>query len=108
MLRKRCRLPLTHPKEKLKKGSVAAFIIDLMANIRMITGIAETYEDLTWVFARTIPTGESRIDIVADTYPENSIKTVEHCGRGSYRATIICRSGEIFVVSYRMERTRKG
>ena len=45
VLRKRCRLPLTHPRENQpQKGSVAAFIIDLMANIRMITGIPETFE----------------------------------------------------------------
>ena len=42
VLRKRCRLPLTHPRENQpQKGSVAAFIIDLMPNIRMITGIPE-------------------------------------------------------------------
>jgi hypothetical protein len=90
VLRKRCRLPLTHPRENQpQKGSVAAFIIDLMANIRMITGIPETYEDLTWVFIKTIPTGYTRIDIVADTYPENSIKAAEHCRRGSSREIII-------------------
>jgi hypothetical protein len=84
VLRKRCRLPLTHLRENQpQKGSVAAFIIDLMANIRMITGIPETYEDLTWVFINTISTGYTRIDIVADTYPENSIKAAEHCRRGS-------------------------
>ncbi|CAB4006806.1 Hypothetical predicted protein [Paramuricea clavata] len=60
-----------------------------MANIRMITGIPETYEDLTWVFIKTIPTGYTRIDIVADTYPENSIKAAEHCRRGSSREIII-------------------
>ena len=90
VLRKRCRLPLTHPRENQpQKGSVAAFIIDLMANIRMITGIPETYEDLTWVFIKTIPTGYTRIDIVADTYPENSIKAAEHCRRGSSREIVI-------------------
>ena len=90
VLRKRCRLPLTRPRENQPQmGSVAAFIIDLMANIRMITGIPETYEDLTWVFIKTIPTGYTRIDIVADTYPENSIKAAEHCRRGSSREIII-------------------
>ena len=54
-----------------------------MAGIQQLTEIPETYEDLAWKFIKTLPVGYSRVDIAADTYQENSIKTAERNKRGS-------------------------
>ena len=62
---------------------VSAFIVDLMALIRQLTEIPKTYEGLTWKILESLPVGYSRVDIVADTYCENSIKAAERNKRGS-------------------------
>ena len=55
--------------EKLpNKENVSALVVDLMAGIRQISGIPETYNDLVWKYLETIPVGYQRVDIVADTY----------------------------------------
>ena len=60
---------LNHQKENQPaKNSVSAFVVDLMAGIRQLTGIPETYEDFTWKSLKSIPVGYVRVSIVADTY----------------------------------------
>ena len=65
-----------------EKSSVSAFVADLMAGIQELTGISGTYEDLTWKYLSTLPVGYARVDILADTYRDTSIKAVERSKRG--------------------------
>lgn len=75
--------PVLHPREsKPPKETVSAFIVDMMASVRSITLVPETYEDLTWKFLQQLPSGYSRVDIVADTYQEVSLKSAERNVRG--------------------------
>ena len=78
-----CSNPVGHPKETLTdKRNVSAFLIDMMAVIRTLTEIPENYEDLTWKFMKVLPRNYCRVDIVADTYQEMSIKSAERNKRG--------------------------
>ena len=66
-----CSNPVGRPKETLPdKRNVSAFIRTLME-------IPENYEDLTWKFMKVLPRNYCRVDIVADTYQEMSIKSAE-------------------------------
>ena len=48
VIEKNCRSPLSHPRQSQPQiGNVSAYIIDLMASIRTIVGIPDTYEELT-------------------------------------------------------------
>ena len=68
IIEERCKSPLLHPRESLPiKKSVAAYIVDFMACIRIMTEIPETYEALTWKFLEMLPTGYRRVYIVVDT-----------------------------------------
>ena len=72
-----------HPREsRPPKETVSAFSVDMMASVRSITQVPETYEDLTWRFLQQLPSGYSRVDIVADTYQEVSLKSAERNARG--------------------------
>ena len=82
--------PVQHPRESLpQKSQVSTFIVDLMASIRTIKELPDTYEDLTWKFLKSLPNGYHRIDIVADTYQDNSIKSGERDKRGSSQQIMI-------------------
>ena len=50
-----------------------------------MTQIPDTCEELTWKFLKLLPQGYERIDIVADTYHEMSLKSAERsqCGKAS-------------------------
>ena len=50
--------------EAKKENTV--LIIDLMAMIRVVTEIPETFEDFTLKLIYLLPKGYSRVDIVAD------------------------------------------
>ena len=58
------------------------FIVDLMALIRTIREIPDTFEDLTFKIIKSIPAGYKRVGIVSDSYLINSIKTSERKKRG--------------------------
>ncbi|KAG1650541.1 hypothetical protein GQR58_027914 [Nymphon striatum] len=60
-----------------------------MASIRTIKELSDTYEDFTWKFLKSMPSGYNRIDIVADTYQDNSIKSGERDKRGSSEKIMI-------------------
>ena len=60
-----------------------AYIIDVMAYIRTMVNLPDTYERLAWQFLSGIPKGFSRIDLVADSYFNNSIKDAERIKRGT-------------------------
>ena len=87
---KNVKSPVSHPRESQPpKEIVSAFIVDMMACLRGITQIPETYEDLTWKFLQQLPSGYSRVDIVADTYQEVSLKSAERNARGISSKVII-------------------
>ena len=48
-----------------------------MASIRTLTSIPENYKQLVWKFISTLPKNINRIDIIADTYEDISLKTYE-------------------------------
>ena len=58
------------------------FVIDMIAHVHIMTEIPTTFMDLAQKFVKSIPSGYTRIDIVADTYRENSIKSAERNARG--------------------------
>ena len=57
-------------------------VMTMMASVRSITQVPETYEDLTWKFLQQLPSGYSQVDIVAGTYQEVSLKSAERNARG--------------------------
>ena len=61
----------------------------MMACLRTMTQIPDTCEELTWKFLKLLPQGYERIDIVADTYHEVSLKTAERSQRGKASKVII-------------------
>ena len=75
-------LTLMNNAEFPQKSEVIAYVVDLMALVRTITNIPGTYEELTFQLIRLLPTGYKRVDIVADTYREVSIKDPERRKRG--------------------------
>ena len=65
----------TDPKELcIPKVSVSAYLIDLMAMVRSLPGLYNTYHDLAFRLFDMLPEGYERIDIIADTYQKNSLK----------------------------------
>ena len=85
-----CKTPVVHPREILPaKREVSTFIIDMMASIRTLTALPDTYEEFTWKFIKSLPNGYHRVDIVADTYQDESIKSVERQKRGSSERILI-------------------
>ena len=60
----------------------SALIAHLIAAIRAMIQITETYKQLAWKFLAALPKGYYRIDLVADTYRDISIKSCQHldCG----------------------------
>ena len=55
----------------------STYIVDLMAALRSMVQIPENYEELTWKLLSSFPKGFQRVDIVADTYRNVSIKAGE-------------------------------
>ena len=70
-----------------------AYLVDLMALIRTQTRTPVTYEELALQLFMAIPPGYKRIDIVADTNRDTSVKDTERSKRGCSEA-IIVRSGK--------------
>ncbi len=90
VISKKVKCPVSHPRESQPpKEIVWAFIVNMMACLRGITQIPETYEDLTWKFLQQLPSGYSRVDIGADTYQEVSLRSAERNARGISSKVII-------------------
>ena len=73
------------PKElftKAPKETVSTYLVILMALIRSNPGICDTYHELAFKLISALPNGYDRIDIVADTYREKSLKDPERARRG--------------------------
>ena len=62
------------------KDSVIAYVVDLMALVRVQSNIPVTYEELSLQLFKSIPQGYKRVDIVA--YRQQSIKDPERMKRG--------------------------
>ena len=71
------------PKQNNIPKPDSTYIVDLMAAIRSFSPIPETYEDLFNNLLATFPKKYKRVDIVADTYKQVSIKDGERDKRGS-------------------------
>lgn len=64
--------------------SASNLVIDMIAHYRVISKtLPETFEDWILRFLNTLPKNYSRVDIVADTYRDFSIKSGERLKRGS-------------------------
>lgn len=74
-------------------GSIAAYVVDLMALIRTFKTYPDTFEALALKVFSSIPKGYRRVDIVADAYLPQSIKSVERDRRGT-ALKIIVRSAQ--------------
>ena len=59
------------------------YIVDLIALIRTLRYIPESFEDLTFRVLKSIPPGYKRVDMVSDSYHSNSIKSSERGKKGS-------------------------
>ena len=75
---KKTRNPPKPPKSviAIKKQKPSALVVDLIAVIRTMTELPQTYE-FTWKFLGSLPKVYKRVDLVADTYREISIKNGE-------------------------------
>ena len=51
-----------------------AFLVDLMALIQTVSSVPVTYAELVKTLVSHLPKGYWRVDIVADTYRDNSLK----------------------------------
>ena len=80
-----CRRPPQSPNSviRVNKQKPSALVIDLVAAIRTMTEILETYDELTWKLLGSLPKGYKRVDLVVDTYREVSIKKGERQKRGT-------------------------
>ena len=67
----------------------STLIVDLIADIRLQTDVPSTYEELIWRYLSNLPKGYTRVDLVTDTYRENSIKRSERKCRGSFPKVMI-------------------
>ena len=79
-------LPKTTTNAVAGKGT---FITDLIAQLRVMKSIPGTYEEFTWSFIKSLPRGYDQIDIVADSYVKNSIKTGTRSKKGDSERIII-------------------
>ena len=69
----------------------AAFLVDLiMALIPTVSPVPVTYAELGKTLVSQLPKGYQRVDIIADTYRENSLKNNERDSRGVFNKVIIC------------------
>ena len=67
----------------------ALFLVDLTALIRTVSPVSVTYAELVKTLVSHLPKGYRRVDIIADTYRENSLKNNERDSRGVSNKVII-------------------
>ena len=64
--------------EEIIDKHMSAYVLDMMAQIRScINNVPETFEQFIEIFLSSIPKNFRRVDLVADTYPDVSIKSEE-------------------------------
>ena len=74
----------------------STYIVDLMAALRSMVQIPENYEELTWKLLSSFPKGFQRVDIVADTYRNVSIKAGERESHGGGDKIIMKSKVQVF------------
>ena len=74
-------LQSTNDSTKIKEQN-SVCIIDLMAAVRTVREIPDRFQDFVFKIIKSIPTGDKRVDIVADSYWPNSIKISERTKYG--------------------------
>ena len=80
----------TDPKDVcIPKEEISAYLVDLMALIRTLPGLFDTYRDLSSSLFTMLPAGYDQIDIVSDTYRERSLKDPERVKRGTASKVMI-------------------
>ena len=62
-----------------------AFIVDVMALLRMMSNLSDTYERLAWKFHSYIPKGYYCVDLVADFCFKSSMKDAERYKRSNIK-----------------------
>ena len=66
------------------------YVVDFIAQIIVISkNLPETYEQLAISFLRSIPKDYNRVDIIADTYRNDSIKNAERNLRGTSSKIVV-------------------
>ena len=80
-----CNLSLPQPPHE----TIQCFIVDMIAIIRYMNDIPDTYENLAWNFLKMLPKGYARVDVVADSYFSNSIKNNARSKRGNSAKVIV-------------------
>ena len=78
-----CDEPVDPSSFQVPKDRFAASLVDLMALVGTLSGVCGTYKSLSYKLFSMIPKGYERIDIVADTYREQSLKNPERLKRGT-------------------------
>ena len=78
-----------HEPSPIPKEETAAYLVDLMALIRSLPGVSDTYRELTQRIVDALPSGYGRVDIVADTYRKDSLKKSERDKRGNSTKVLI-------------------
>ena len=78
-----CDEPVDPSSFHVPKDRFAAYLVGLMALVRTLSGVCDTYKSLSYKLFSMIPKGYERIDIVADTYREQSLKNPERLKRGT-------------------------
>ena len=69
--------------------SETVYIVDMISQLRVcLSAIPDTFEQLIWRFLQSLPEGYHRVDIVADTYRDKSIKA-ERIKRGTSSKVLI-------------------
>ena len=78
-----CIKPVHNETALPQKNSVTDYIINLVTIIHTLKYIPTIFEELSWKFLKTLPSGYRSMHIVADTYQETSIKNFEREKRDS-------------------------
>ena len=84
----------------LPPRQTSTYIVDLMALIRTVSPIPETYSHLVHSLIERLPKIYKRIDIVADTYRENSLKNNKRNLRGISGKVMISSSSSKIPISF--------
>ena len=75
-------------EDKSPPKQIAAFLVDLMALIQTVSSVLVTYAELVKTLVSNLAKGYRRVDIIADTYSENSLKNNERGSQGVYNKVI--------------------
>ena len=69
-----CDEPVDPSSFEVPKDRSAAYLVDFMALVRPLSGVLDTYKSLSYMLFSMIPKEYEKIDTVADTYHEQSVK----------------------------------